>query len=79
MKTSFILLAKTDGRPVMNLAEIAELLGLEEATAANRCYARTMPFPVFKVGSKWAAHIDDVAAYLDSQRAAAAEEMRKAA
>jgi hypothetical protein len=72
MKTELMLLAMTDGRPTLNLAEIAELLGLTEASARNRIYAEDMPFPVFQLGTKWCAHIADVAAYIDAQRELAA-------
>jgi hypothetical protein len=33
---------------------------------------------MFKVGGKWAAHIADVAKYIDDQRADAIEMLRKA-
>jgi len=73
MKTEMMLLIQTDGRPTLNLTEIASLLSIEPRTAQNRIYAKRMPFPVFKLGESgdWVAHISDVAEYIDGQREAA--------
>lgn len=73
-KTELMLLAMTDARPTMNLAEIATILGVTEPSAKNKVYAKEIPFNVFQVGSKWCAHVSDVAKYIDDQRAAAIEE-----
>jgi hypothetical protein len=70
-KTELMLLAMTDARPTMNLGEIASILGVTEPTAKNKIYAEDMPFKVFQLGSKWFAHVSDVAKYIDNQRAAA--------
>lgn len=68
MKTAFALLLLTDGRPVMRLAELATLMDLSPRTVQNKIYDKTFPIPAFKLGSEFAAHIDDVAAYIDQQR-----------
>lgn len=75
MKTEMMLLIQTDGRPTLNLAEIAGLLSLDPRSAQNKIYKRQMPFPVFKLGASgdWVAHISDVAQYIDGQRDAAAK------
>jgi hypothetical protein len=48
---------------------VAELMGITPRTLENQIYAERCPIPLFKVGSKYAAHISDVAAYIDAQRA----------
>lgn len=68
MKTELALLLTHD-KPIMPAAEVAELLGISERTLENQFYAQRCPIPLFKVGSKLAAHITDVAAYIDKQRA----------
>ncbi|PZQ69588.1 MAG: pyocin activator protein PrtN [Variovorax paradoxus] len=80
MKTELMLLMQTDGRPTMNLSEIASLLSLDPRTVQNKIYAGRMPFPVFKLGESgdWVSHISDVAAYIDRQREAAAETLKAA-
>ena len=71
MKTTLALLIQTDGRPVMRLKELAELLNLSPRTVQNRIYDQTLPIKTFKLGNDFVAHIDDVAAHIDQQRAAA--------
>lgn len=77
MKTEMMLLIQTDGRPTLNLSEMAALLSLDPRSMQNKIYKRTAPFPVFKLGESgdWAAHISDVAQYIDGQREAAAKAM----
>jgi hypothetical protein len=70
-KTELMLLAMTDGRPTLSLAEIANLLGITEPSAKNKIYSEDLPFHVFQVGTKWCAHVSDVAKYIDDQRAEA--------
>lgn len=67
MKTEYALLLQYD-RPTMTGKEVAELLGIGERTLENQIYDQRCPIPMFKLGSKWAAHISDVAAYIDRQR-----------
>jgi hypothetical protein len=67
MKTELALLL-THETPVMSLKEVAELFGIVERSLENKIYAGECPIPMFKVGNKFAAHISDVAAYIDAQR-----------
>lgn len=77
MKTEMMLLIQTDGRPTLNLSEMASLLNLGPRSLQNKIYKKATPFPVFKLGESgdWVAHISDVAQYIDNQRDAAAKEM----
>ena len=77
MKTELALLL-THGSPTMTGKEVGDLLGISERTLENQIYAQKCPIPMFKVGSKWAAHISDVAAYIDAQRAAALADIEAA-
>ncbi len=77
MKTELALLLTHD-TPVMTLEEVADLFGVNARTLENRIYKKECPVPMFKVGGKWAAHITDVAKYIDDQRADAIEMLRKA-
>lgn len=70
MKTELALLL-TYNSPVMMAASVAELMGLTERTLENKIYAKSCPIPMFKLGAKYAAHIADVAKYIDDQRASA--------
>lgn len=72
MKTELALLL-TYSCPIMTAAEVAELMGITERTLDNKIYAQSCPIPMFKLGAKHAAHISDVAKYIDAQRAAAIE------
>jgi len=74
MKTELALLLTYDG-PTMTAAQVAELLGIGERSLENQIYAERCPIPMFKVGNKFAAHISDVADYIDSQRAEARKAM----
>lgn len=70
MKTELALLLTHDS-PIMPAAEVASLMGITERTLENKIYAEQCPIPMFKVGSKYCAHIADVAKYIDEQRAGA--------
>ncbi len=72
MKTELALLLTHD-RPVMMADEVAELMGIGERTLENKIYPQSCPIPMFKLGSRYAAHINDVAKYIDAQRASATE------
>lgn len=80
MKTELALLLTHD-KPIMTAAQVADLLGITERSLENQIYAGRCPLPMFKVGSKYHAHISDVAAYIDAQREQAAQDQqfRKAA
>lgn len=67
MKTELALLLTHD-RPTMTMEQVADLLGIGSRTLENRIYAKTCPIPMFKIGGNWAAHIMDVAKYIDDQR-----------
>jgi hypothetical protein len=67
MKTELALLLTHD-TPVMTLEEVAALFGVASRTLENRIYRKDCPIPMFKVGGNWAAHISDVAKYIDAQR-----------
>ena len=73
MRTEMMLLIQTDGRPTLNLSEVAQLLNLAPRSLQNKIYAQQLPFPMFKLGDSgdWSAHISDVAGYIDEQREAA--------
>lgn len=77
MKTELALLLTND-TPVMSLEQVATLFDVTARTLENRIYRKECPIPMFKVGSSWAAHIEDVARYIDAQRADAIEMLRKA-
>jgi len=82
MKTVLALLMMNEGRPVMTLKDVADIMGITERTAENKVYAQEFPIPVFKLGSKWVAHVHDVANHIDAQRAGAItllQQQRKAA
>lgn len=71
MKTYLALLTMTDGRPVMDLAELGKLMGLTERTVQNKVYSKTLPIKTFKLDATTVAHVEDVANYIDAQREAA--------
>jgi hypothetical protein len=73
MKTELMLLIQTDGRPTMTVQAMSDLLNMTPRTVQNRIYAKTMPWPVFKMADsgEWVAHVSDVATHIDNQRQAA--------
>ena len=75
MKTELALLLTNDG-PVMTVEQVADLLRLKPDSLTNKVYEGTCPVPMFKLGSKFFAHVTDVAAYIDAQRADAMELLR---
>lgn len=70
MKTELALLLTHDS-PTMTAPQVADLLGITERSLENQIYAQRCPIPMFKIGNKFAAHITDVAEYIDKQRAEA--------
>lgn len=68
MKTELALLLTHDN-PVMTIEQVADLFGLSTRTLENQIYRKECPVPMFKMAGKWAAHISDVAKYIDDQRA----------
>lgn len=81
MKTAFFLFSQYGERAEIPLAEMCEeWLDLSPREACRRAAAQTLPFPVHRLGSQkspWMVSILDLAAYVDEQRHAAAEEWRK--
>jgi excisionase family DNA binding protein len=77
MKTELFLLLQYE-RPTMTCKEVADILGVGERTLENQIYKKECPVPMFKIGSKWNAHVSDVAAYIDAQRADALKDMEAA-
>lgn len=75
MKTELALLL-TCGRPTMTDKEVADLMGIGVRTLQNQVYAKECPIPMFKMGSNWAAHVTDVAKYIDDQRKEATKLLR---
>ena len=77
MKTSLALLLLTDGVPTLNVEQIGKVLNLATRTVQNRIYDRSnpLPFPIWKEGGGYFAHVDDVATYIDRKRAEAAQEV----
>jgi hypothetical protein len=72
MKTELALLLLHEG-PIVPASAVADLLRITERSLENQIYAQKCPVPMFKVGNKFAAHVEDVAAYIDAQRADALE------
>lgn len=77
MKTIFALLLLLDGRPCMTLQEIADLRGIDLRTAQNKVYDGSLGIPVWKDGNQWFAHVEDVANWIDEQRAQAAVQLEQ--
>lgn len=70
MRTELALLLQYE-KPILTATEVAELLDINERTLENQIYAERCPIPMFKMGSKWAAHVADVAEHIDRKRAEA--------
>lgn len=72
MKTAMYLLMLTEGNPLLSVDQLADLLHLGKRTIQNKHYGRDFAIPLFKMdGGELFAHVSDVAAYIDAQRAAA--------
>ena len=72
MRTELALLL-TYNQPTMTLEQVAGLMEITARSLENQYYSQRCPIPLFKIGSKLQAHISDVAAYIDEQRAGALE------
>jgi hypothetical protein len=68
VKTELALLLSYSS-PVVLAKDVAALMGIGERTLENQIYAKACPVPMFKLGSSWAAHISDIANYIDNQHA----------
>ena len=80
MKTDLMLLLQTDGRPIMNMADLAKLLSIGTRSLQNLIYRGALPFPVFKLADsgEWVVHVTDVAKHIDEQREAAIRALQPA-
>jgi len=67
MNTSFALLAQFE-KPVLGVKELASLFGISPRTVENKIVRGEFEVKTFLMGSKPAAHIADVASYIDKQR-----------
>lgn len=70
MKTEFVLLAHYE-RPTVTLEQLADFFQVTPRTMENMIYENKCPLVTFKIGNKWHAHVSDMAAYIDAQRAEA--------
>ena len=66
-----MLLVMTSGSPLVSLEQAAELCNVVPRTLINQISRGEAPFKMFKAGSRWAAHVSDVADWIDTQKAAA--------
>lgn len=76
MKTELALLMMYE-TPLLSREQVAELMGITRETMSNMLSAESVPIPMFKVGPRWCGHVSDMANYIDSQRAAATQRMKK--
>ncbi|NCC41686.1 MAG: pyocin activator protein PrtN [Gammaproteobacteria bacterium] len=80
MNTTFLLLAE-HGTADIALATIAEkYLGMSIRIAAGKAARGELPFPAYRASSQkspWLVNVADLAAWIDGERAKAAEESRK--
>lgn len=75
MKTAFLLMAQ-HGSAMIPLASICdEYLGMTQQVAQRKAATQELPFPVVRLNpgrkSPLVVHVDDLAAYIDKQRAEA--------
>lgn len=79
--TIFLLAARFDGRPAVDLDEVADMFGLSGKAANERAAKRILPIPCFRLADSqrapWMVRIDDLATYIDRQRDAANDEKIK--
>lgn len=59
----------------MPLPEIAILRGIDFRTAQNKVYDGSLGIPVWKDCNQWFAHVEDVANWIDEQRAQATAQL----
>lgn len=73
--TIFLLAARYDGRPAVELSEIADMFGLGKDEAIKRAGKRTLPVTCFRMADSqkapWMVRLDDLALHIDQQRDAA--------
>ena len=66
-KTEYMLMSQTNGLPVMHTDGLAKLLNVTRRSLQNQIYSKRLPFPVFRIGTEWVAHVSDVATWLDGK------------
>lgn len=73
MNTLFLLMAEFDGQAEVALADLCpKYTGMEAAKAKRLAARQALPFPAHRASqsqkSGWLVHLQDLAAYLDSER-----------
>ncbi|UXC37324.1 helix-turn-helix transcriptional regulator [Cupriavidus gilardii] len=66
-----ILAARFEGRVLLRLDDVCDVLGIQKQTAYNQLSAGTFPIVMRKEGKALVCDIRDLAEYLDRQRDAA--------
>jgi len=73
--TIFLLAARYDGRPAVELAEVADMFGLGRDEAIKRAGKHMLPITCFRMTDSqkapWMVRLDDLALHIDHQRDAA--------
>ncbi|GLS83257.1 pyocin activator PrtN family protein [Paraferrimonas haliotis] len=81
MNTVFLLMAEYE-KAVLPLDEICEsYFGCTPKVAARKAASCELPIPAFRQGntqkSKWAVHVHDLAAFIDTQRQVASSNWQR--
>lgn len=80
MNTTFLLMAEFNTAEIPLTAVASKYLGLSDGEAKRKAALRALPFPVHRIskGQKapWLVHAQDLANYIDTQRAQARKEWR---
>src|SRR5690554_3310893 len=79
MNTLFLLMAEFDGQAEVSLDDLCpKYTGLEVAKAKREAARQSLPFPARRATrsqkSGWLVHLQDLASYLDTERARARKE-----
>lgn len=74
MNALFWVMGMVGGKLVLNVEEVASVLGIAKGTVYNRVNAGTFPIPMRKQGTQWFADARDIAEHIDSLRAEARKE-----
>ena len=76
--TIFLLAARFDSRPAVELDEVSDMFGLGKDEAARRASRHMLPVPCFRLTDSqkapWMVRLDDLARHIDMQRDAANDE-----
>jgi len=80
MNTIFLLMAEFETTEIP-LSEVApKFFGLDEAKAGQKARTQSLPVPVYRGGSQksqWLVSVQDLAAYLDGQKAQARKDWER--